>query len=46
MLARIVPPLALPGEALSPERLAAVFGIEAATVEVDNKRVPIAGRAL
>ena len=35
-----------PAEALSAERLAAVFGIEAATVEVGDKRVPIAGRAL
>ena len=35
-----------PAEALAPERLAAVFGIEATTVEVGNKRVPIAGRAL
>jgi ABC-type cobalamin/Fe3+-siderophores transport system ATPase subunit len=35
-----------PGEALAPERLASVFGIESATVEVGNKRVPIAGRAL
>jgi iron complex transport system ATP-binding protein len=35
-----------PDEALSPARLAAVFGIEAAMVEIDNKRVPIAGRAL
>jgi len=37
---------AAPAEALSPERLADVFGIEAAVVEVDSKRVPIAGRAL
>jgi iron complex transport system ATP-binding protein len=36
----------LPGEALAPERLASVFGIEAMTVEVGGKRVPIAGRAL
>jgi iron complex transport system ATP-binding protein len=36
----------LPAEAMSIERLAAVFGIEATTVEVGNKRVPIAGRAL
>jgi iron complex transport system ATP-binding protein len=35
-----------PDEALSAERLASVFGIEAATVMVDNKPVPIAGRAL
>jgi iron complex transport system ATP-binding protein len=35
-----------PAEALAPERLASVFGIEAATVMVDNKPVPIAGRAL
>jgi iron complex transport system ATP-binding protein len=35
-----------PAEALSPERLAAVFGIEAITAEVDNKQVPIARRAL
>ena len=35
-----------PDEALSAERLASVFGIEAATVMVDNKHVPIAGRAL
>jgi iron complex transport system ATP-binding protein len=35
-----------PAEAMSSERLAAVFGIESTTVEVDNKRVPIAGRAL
>ncbi len=35
-----------PDVALAPERLAAVFGIEAATVEVGGKRVPIAGRAL
>jgi iron complex transport system ATP-binding protein len=35
-----------PADALTPERLAAVFGIEAATIEVGNKRVPIAGRAL
>ena len=37
---------ALPAEALAPERLAAVFGIEAVSVDVGNKRVPIAGRAL
>jgi iron complex transport system ATP-binding protein len=35
-----------PSQALAPERLAAVFGIEAVIVEVDNKRVPVAGRAL
>jgi iron complex transport system ATP-binding protein len=35
-----------PAEALSAKRLAAVFGIEATTVEVDNRLVPIAGRAL
>ena len=35
-----------PDEALAPERLAAVFGIEAVSVEVGDKRVPIAGRAL
>jgi len=35
-----------PPDALTPERLAAVFGIEAATVQVGDKRVPIAGRAL
>ena len=35
-----------PAQALAPERLAAVFGIEAQIVEIDNKRVPIAGRAL
>ncbi len=35
-----------PAEAMSRERLAAVFGIESAMVDVDNKRVPIAGRAL
>jgi iron complex transport system ATP-binding protein len=34
------------GEALSPERLAKVFGIEATTVEVGDKRVPIASRAI
>ena len=37
---------ALPADAMSAERLAAVFGIESATVEIDNRRVPIAGRAL
>jgi len=35
-----------PSAAMSHERLAAVFGIESATVEIDNKRVPIAGRAI
>jgi len=35
-----------PADALAPERLAAVFGIEASMVEVDNKRVPVASRAL
>jgi iron complex transport system ATP-binding protein len=35
-----------PDEALAPERLASVFGIEAATVAIGDKRVPIAGRAL
>jgi len=35
-----------PADALAPERLASVFGIEAATVQVGDKRVPIAGRAL
>ena len=37
---------AAPAEALAPERLAAVFGIEAVSVDVGDKRVPIAGRAL
>jgi iron complex transport system ATP-binding protein len=37
---------AAPADALSPERLNAVFGVEATTVEVGGKRVPIAGRAL
>lgn len=37
---------AAPAVALSPELLDAVFGIEAATVEIGGKRVPIAGRAL
>ena len=37
---------AVPEEALSPARLAAVFGIEATTVAVGGKQVPIAGRAL
>jgi iron complex transport system ATP-binding protein len=36
----------LPDDSLSPERLATVFGIEAATVLVGDKHVPIAGRAL
>jgi ABC-type cobalamin/Fe3+-siderophores transport system ATPase subunit len=35
-----------PVEALAAERLASVFGIEATTVQVGDKRVPIAGRAL
>jgi ABC-type cobalamin/Fe3+-siderophores transport system ATPase subunit len=35
-----------PAEALTPERLAEVFGIEATTVEVGGKRMPIASRAL
>ena len=35
-----------PVETLAPERLASVFGIEATTVEVGGKYVPIAGRAL
>jgi ABC-type cobalamin/Fe3+-siderophores transport system ATPase subunit len=35
-----------PAQALSAERLAAVFGIEALVVEVDGKQVPMAGRAL
>jgi iron complex transport system ATP-binding protein len=35
-----------PDEALAPERLAAVFGIDAAIVAVGDKYVPIAGRAL
>ena len=35
-----------PADAMSAERLASVFGIESATVEIDNKRVPFAGRAL
>jgi iron complex transport system ATP-binding protein len=37
---------ASPGEALAPERLAAVFGIESAMVAVGGKHVPIASRAL
>jgi iron complex transport system ATP-binding protein len=35
-----------PVEALAPEQLASVFGVEAVTVAVGDKRVPIAGRAL
>jgi iron complex transport system ATP-binding protein len=35
-----------PDESLAPERLATVFCIEAATVLVGDKHVPIAGRAL
>jgi iron complex transport system ATP-binding protein len=35
-----------PAEALAPERLAAVFGIEATTVDIGDKRVPIASRAI
>jgi len=35
-----------PSDALAPERLATVFGIEAATVLIGDRRVPIAGRAL
>jgi len=35
-----------PAEALTPERLAEVFGIEATTVDVGGRRVPIASRAL
>jgi iron complex transport system ATP-binding protein len=35
-----------PAEALAPERLATVFGIEAQFVDVGNKRVPIADRAI
>jgi len=35
-----------PTKAFAPERLAAVFGIQAVSVEVGDKRVPIAGRAL
>jgi iron complex transport system ATP-binding protein len=35
-----------PAEAFAAERLASVFGIEATTVEVGGKHVPIAGRAL
>ena len=37
---------AAPDAALAPERLAAVFGIDAAMVAVGGKTVPIAGRAL
>jgi iron complex transport system ATP-binding protein len=36
----------VPTEALSPERLASVFGIEATTATVDDRQVPIARRAL
>lgn len=36
----------LPTEALAPERLASVFGVEAMTVTVGDKDVPIARRAL
>ena len=35
-----------PDEALSAERLASVFGMEATSVTVGGKHVPIAGRAL
>jgi iron complex transport system ATP-binding protein len=35
-----------PADAMSIERLATVFGIEATTVDVGGKSVPIAGRAL
>jgi iron complex transport system ATP-binding protein len=35
-----------PAEALTPERLATVFGIEATMVDVADKRVPIASRVL
>ena len=35
-----------PDDALAPERLASVFGIDAAMVQVGDKHVPIAGRAL
>jgi iron complex transport system ATP-binding protein len=35
-----------PAEALAPQRLAAVFGIEAASVTVGDRQVPIASRAL
>jgi iron complex transport system ATP-binding protein len=35
-----------PDQSLAPDRLASVFGIEAATVLVGGKHVPIAGRAL
>ena len=37
---------AAPADAMSAERLASVFGIESTTVEIDNRRVPIAGRAI
>jgi iron complex transport system ATP-binding protein len=35
-----------PDDALAPERLASVFGVEAAMVEIGDRRVPIVGRAL
>jgi iron complex transport system ATP-binding protein len=35
-----------PDEALSAQRLASVFGIEATSVLIGGKPVPIAGRAL
>ena len=35
-----------PAEALAPELLASVFGVEATIVAVGDKLVPIAGRAL
>jgi iron complex transport system ATP-binding protein len=35
-----------PEQAFAPERLAAVFGIEATTITLGDKQVPIAGRAL
>jgi len=35
-----------PDEALAPERLAAVFGVEATSVQVGGKSMPIVGRAL
>jgi iron complex transport system ATP-binding protein len=35
-----------PADAMSPERLATVFGIESVSVQVGDRRVPIAGRAL
>jgi iron complex transport system ATP-binding protein len=37
---------AVPAQALSPERLAGVFGIEAVMAEIDHVTVPIARRAL